>query len=182
MYEDARRDYPRPGDIWWLPSAWWPTRNVWLIRPDRTPGASPTARVAAPHDQVDNAWSRDEEEQIYLTGKLRPCVILSPSLDLKNSQVPRFIALHTYGYKEKIDEERARAIRERVVPHAYPLPASVHYGLEERWVDFTSMDCLPRAYLRDRRWEPICGLKPDAFERLLKHYGRWLTRDQAGKT
>lgn len=182
MYEDARRSDPRPGDLWWLPGSWWPTSRPWLIRPDPN-SDSPDHRIAVPHDAADRAWERGADEQIYVHGKIRPCLILSPALDFRasRSDVPRFIALHTFGYEEKgMDTARATAIRRRQIPHAYPIYRSTRYGLDERWIDYTSLDPLPRRYLDDRRFEPICRLVPDEFEKLLRHFGAWLTRDQRG--
>lgn len=114
-----------------------------------------------------------------MLAKRAPCVVMSPALDLKDVNVRDLVVFRTKDYS--MGGAAAEGIRKSLRPHAFPLAASPQHNLDERWVDFTSQDSFPKSYLNESRWGPICRMEANYFEKLLRHYGRWLLRDQAGK-
>jgi hypothetical protein len=119
-------------------------------------------------------------EKIVVPSKRVPCLIISPTLDMRDSRILDFVVLRTKSY-QKLPDATAEQVRARRRPWAYPLPAAPGADLEERWVDFTSADSFPKVYLEQARWSPITSLDANGWARVFKHYSSWLTRDFSGK-
>lgn len=177
MYLHATRTDPRPGDLWWLPSSWWPGKGAYVARPN--PEAA-TGMAAQRFPEVPDAFEAGRDEWIVFKGKRVPCLILSPLLDIRDNRVFDIVVLRTKSF-EKLSASQANEIRQGQRPHAFALADSPLHGLPERWVDFTSPDSFPKTYLQQDPWKPVCRLDDPTFKRFIEHYAYWLMRDQLGK-
>jgi hypothetical protein len=155
---------------------WWPSTQAWLVRKDP---ASET-RHGVPIATAEDPFPSGEDEKVLMFGKPRPCVILSPLMDIKADAVRDVTLLHTRSYK-RLSRQTGKDVRNNLVPHAFPLPVSPKGNLEDRWVDFTAHSSIPKEYLKGARWTPILQMGPDLLDRLLARYGQWLMRDVQGK-
>lgn len=181
MYQAASRNDPRPGDLWWLPASWWPALGPLVTRPFFAEGdperQGPPLVQGRRYSAVEDSFQSPEGETIVIRAKRVPCLIISPYRDMVDGRVKDFVVLRTKDYPS--DQNLRLQIERASVPHAFPLEAAqAPYGLNERWVDFTSQDSFPKTYLKQTRWRPICRMIPDYYEKLVKHYSAWFTRDQ----
>lgn len=178
MYLEADRSDPRPGDLWWLPSSWWPEAGAFVARPD--PEAE-TGMAAKRFTEVPDAFEAGRDEWIVFKGKRVPCLLISPLLDIRDDRVWDVVVLRTKSMTA-VTPGHATEIRQGRRPHGFALTDSQQHGLHERWVDFTSPDSFPKKYLQQDPWTPICRLDEGTFRRFSESYAYWLMRDQMGKS
>ena len=177
MYLDADRSDPRPGDLWWLPSSWWPLEGAYVARP--APDAA-TGMAAKRFTEVADAFEAGRDEWVVFKAKRVTCLIVSPLLDIRDERVYDVVVLRTKSF-DSVQPAHATQIREGRRPHAFALTDSPRHGLPERWIDFTSPDSFPKKYLQQDPWRPVCRLDDPTYKRLQEHYAYWLMRDQMGK-
>lgn len=180
-YETANPTEPRPGDLWWLPAAWWEEKGVRVLRPEVVPAGTPPNKYKFHHHTEVSSFQPGAQEGVVLPAKRRPCLVLSSLLDIRD-HTERVVVLETRD-AERLPPTLAGKANSGSIPHVFVLPDDSSFPtLSHRYVDFTRPHGLPRSYFTDSRFKPICRCKPDLVDRILKQYGAWLTRDSSGKS